>query len=106
MTQILIVEDEMSIADTLVFALGGEGFATHWVRLGREAIEHVESGAPALVILAIIGFIGHSVQRTQRDATRRHALLGCVARTQTVYCLSNNLSTLHERIRFSGIAAI
>ena len=44
MTQILIVEDEMSIADTLVFALGGEGFATHWVRLGREAIEHVESG--------------------------------------------------------------
>lgn len=53
MTQILIVEDEMSIADTLVFALGGEGFATHWVRLGREAIEHVQRGLAALVILDV-----------------------------------------------------
>ncbi|HTV19095.1 MAG TPA: two-component system response regulator CreB [Polyangiaceae bacterium] len=53
MTQILIVEDEMSIADTLVFALGGEGFTTHWVRLGREAVEHAQSGASALVILDV-----------------------------------------------------
>ena len=53
MTQILIVEDEMSIADTLVFALGGEGFATHWVRLGREAVEHAQTGAAALVILDV-----------------------------------------------------
>lgn len=53
MTQILIVEDEMSIADTLVFALGGEGFATHWVRLGRDAIEHAQTGAAALVILDV-----------------------------------------------------
>jgi two-component system catabolic regulation response regulator CreB len=53
MTQILIVEDEMSIADTLVFALGGEGFATHWVRLGSEAIEHVQRGLASLVILDV-----------------------------------------------------
>jgi two-component system, OmpR family, catabolic regulation response regulator CreB len=53
MTQILIVEDEMSIADTLVFALGGEGFATHWVRLGREAIEHVQGGLASMVILDV-----------------------------------------------------
>jgi two-component system, OmpR family, catabolic regulation response regulator CreB len=53
MTQILIVEDEMSIADTLVFALGGEGFATHWVRLGGEAIEHVQRGLASLVILDV-----------------------------------------------------
>jgi len=52
-TQILIVEDEMSIADTLVFALGGEGFATRWVRLGREAVEHVRGGEAALVILDV-----------------------------------------------------
>src|SRR5688572_8490049 len=53
MTQILIVEDEMSIADTLVYALGGEGFATHWVRLGGEAIEHVQRGLASLVILDV-----------------------------------------------------
>jgi two-component system, OmpR family, catabolic regulation response regulator CreB len=53
MIRILIVEDEMSIADTLVFALGGEGFATHWVRLGREAIEHVQQGRADLVILDV-----------------------------------------------------
>lgn len=53
MTQILIVEDELSIADTLVFALGGEGFATRWVRLGREAVEQVQAGEAALVILDV-----------------------------------------------------
>jgi two-component system, OmpR family, catabolic regulation response regulator CreB len=53
MTRILIVEDEMSIADTLVFALAGEGFATHWVRLGGEAIESVQLGMASLVILDV-----------------------------------------------------
>src|SRR5690606_14321951 len=42
-----------SIADTLVFALGGEGFATRWVRLGREAVEQVQAGEAALVILDV-----------------------------------------------------
>ena len=30
MPQILIVEDEAAIADTLVYALQAEGFVTHW----------------------------------------------------------------------------
>jgi two-component system, OmpR family, catabolic regulation response regulator CreB len=50
---ILIVEDERSIADTLVFALTAEGFTTRWVRLGREAIECVREGAVELVILDV-----------------------------------------------------
>jgi two-component system, OmpR family, catabolic regulation response regulator CreB len=53
MVRILIVEDEMSIADTLVFAIGGEGFATHWVRLGQEAIECVQRGMADLVVLDV-----------------------------------------------------
>jgi two-component system catabolic regulation response regulator CreB len=53
MEHILIVEDEMSIADTLVFALAGEGFATRWVRLGREAIECMEAGSVRFVILDV-----------------------------------------------------
>jgi two-component system catabolic regulation response regulator CreB len=54
MARILIVEDEMSIADTLVFALEGEGFATHWVRLGQQAIEHV-AAEPVLFVILDVG---------------------------------------------------
>jgi two-component system catabolic regulation response regulator CreB len=53
MADIVIVEDEKSIADTLVFALTKEGFAPRWVRLGREAVEQVEQGEAALVILDV-----------------------------------------------------
>lgn len=53
MSRVLIVEDELSIADTLVFALDGEGFATEWVRLGRQALERVQAGAVSLVILDV-----------------------------------------------------
>ena len=53
MIRVLIVEDELSIADTLVFAIGGEGFATHWVRLGQEAIECVQQGLADLVVLDV-----------------------------------------------------
>jgi two-component system catabolic regulation response regulator CreB len=52
-SRILIVEDEMSIADTLVFVLAGEGFATQWVRLGKEAVEQVQRGGVDLVILDV-----------------------------------------------------
>ena len=51
--RILIVEDEMSIADTLVFAVENEGFASRWVRLGQEAIACVEQGLAELVILDV-----------------------------------------------------
>jgi two-component system, OmpR family, catabolic regulation response regulator CreB len=54
MAPILIVEDELSIADTLVFALEGEGFTTRWVQLGREAIECVEA-APVLFVILDVG---------------------------------------------------
>jgi two-component system, OmpR family, catabolic regulation response regulator CreB len=50
---VLIVEDELSIADTLVFALSGDGFTTHWVRLAREAVSCVEKGGFDFVILDV-----------------------------------------------------
>ncbi|MET0412316.1 MAG: two-component system response regulator CreB [Polyangiaceae bacterium] len=53
MAHILIVEDEVSIADTLVFALEGEGFATHWVRLGQQGIDAVAAGSVLFVILDV-----------------------------------------------------
>ncbi|MHC5224834.1 two-component system response regulator CreB [Ignatzschineria sp. LJL83] len=39
MTKILLVEDEKSIADTIIFALKQEGFSCDWVTLGTSALE-------------------------------------------------------------------
>ncbi len=51
--QILLVEDEPAIAETLVYALESEGFAVAWVTTGREAVGAVARGAPALVVLDV-----------------------------------------------------
>ncbi|WP_085599069.1 MULTISPECIES: two-component system response regulator CreB [unclassified Pseudomonas] len=53
MPHILIVEDEAAIADTLVFALQGEGFSTTWLSLGRAALEYQQATPADLVILDI-----------------------------------------------------
>ena len=51
--QILIVEDEPGIADTIQYALRTEGFEPTWVATGEQALALVRAGAPALVILDI-----------------------------------------------------
>ncbi|WLI06271.1 two-component system response regulator CreB [Pseudomonas sp. FP597] len=53
MPHILIVEDEAAIADTLLFALQGEGFTTTWLTLGQAALEHQRQTPADLVILDI-----------------------------------------------------
>ncbi len=53
MAHILIVEDEAAIADTLIFALQGEGFATTWLTLGQAALEHQRQTPADLIILDI-----------------------------------------------------
>ena len=53
MPQILIVEDEVAIADTLVFALQADGFATRWVRLANEALDLLRTQPFDLVILDV-----------------------------------------------------
>lgn len=53
MPHILIVEDEAAIADTLIFALQGEGFNTTWVSLGEAALEHQRQTPADLIILDI-----------------------------------------------------
>ena len=53
MPQILIVEDEAAIADTLVYALQAEGFVTHWSSLGSEALTLLENDAFDLAILDV-----------------------------------------------------
>ncbi|NVZ62254.1 two-component system response regulator CreB [Pseudomonas gingeri] len=53
MPHILIVEDEAAIADTLVYALQGEGFTTTWLNLGGAAVEHQRATPADLLILDI-----------------------------------------------------
>jgi two-component system, OmpR family, catabolic regulation response regulator CreB len=53
MPQILIVEDEVAIADTLLFALTSEGFAAQRVALAGEALARLRTGGIDLVILDV-----------------------------------------------------
>ena len=53
MLRLLIVEDEAAIADTLVFALQAEGFATHRLQRGGEALEYLKTQVVDLVILDV-----------------------------------------------------
>jgi two-component system catabolic regulation response regulator CreB len=50
---ILLVEDEPAIADTLIYAFGSEGFAVRHVLLGRDALAAQRQQAFDLVILDV-----------------------------------------------------
>lgn len=53
MSHILIVEDEPSIAESLIFVLQQEGFTSHWESLAGSALAYVKSNDVALVILDV-----------------------------------------------------
>jgi two-component system catabolic regulation response regulator CreB len=53
MPAILIVEDETAIADTIAYALRGEGYAAEHVLLGSAALERVRRGGIDLVLLDV-----------------------------------------------------
>ena len=52
-SHILVVEDEQSIADTVIHVLENEGFTVHWVTLGSDAINALKRKTYALMILDI-----------------------------------------------------
>ena len=52
-SKILLVEDEPSIADTVVYALESEGYAVTWNKTGRGAVYQIRKASPDLVILDI-----------------------------------------------------
>ncbi|RYY01871.1 MAG: two-component system response regulator CreB [Gammaproteobacteria bacterium] len=53
MAHILIVEDEPSIADTLIFVLQAEGFSVTWKSLAGEALKLLQNTAIDLVIMDV-----------------------------------------------------
>lgn len=53
MAQILIIEDEMSIAEALLFALEADGWDVRWVRLGKAGIDAALEPGVELVVLDV-----------------------------------------------------
>lgn len=51
--KILLIEDESSIADNILYALKTEGFDVTWLKLGSEGLDYVRSKSPDVVILDI-----------------------------------------------------
>ena len=52
-TQILVVEDEKEIADTLVYALSSDGFEPHWVSNINDADQAIKEQSPSLGIFDV-----------------------------------------------------
>ena len=50
---ILLIEDEVSIADNIHYALQTEGFHVHWVQLGNDGIEYLRLNSVDLIILDV-----------------------------------------------------
>lgn len=53
MPNILVIEDEAAIADTLLFVLQAEGFAVRWFDLAGPALEHLQTHPVDLVVLDV-----------------------------------------------------
>lgn len=51
--RILVVEDEQAIADTLLYALGSEGYAVRHCLLGRDALAALRDPGAELVVLDV-----------------------------------------------------
>lgn len=68
--QIIIVEDEPNIAESLIFILSRAGFDVHWVPDGGEAIFEIQNRRPNLVILDVMlpGRTGLEILRDMRKA--------------------------------------
>jgi two-component system, OmpR family, catabolic regulation response regulator CreB len=52
---ILLIEDENSIADMVLYALKSEGFATEWFRLGREGLSWLQQHSDAALLILDVG---------------------------------------------------
>lgn len=53
MPQILILEDEPSIAESLIFVLQAEGFSTHWETLATKALIYAKAQQVDLIIMDV-----------------------------------------------------
>lgn len=55
MQKILLVEDESSIADTVIYALETEGFEVKWHSLGQDAVSELQQAADYSLMILDVG---------------------------------------------------
>ena len=75
-SNILVIEDEHSIADVIVYNLQKEGYAVHWERNGRDGLLRAQSMVPDLCILDLMlpGIDGLQICRLLKADTRTKAV--------------------------------
>lgn len=88
---ILLAEDEPAIADTLIYALGSEGFSVRHVLLGRDALavlraEETENFALAILDIGLPDTTGFEVLKALRAEPRHRDLpvIFLTARTEEI----------------------
>ena len=71
-SNILVIEDEQSIADVIVYNLQKEGYAVHWERDGRDGLLRAQSMVPDLCILDLMlpGIDGLQICRLLKSDSR------------------------------------
>ena len=76
LSTILVIEDEQSIADVVVYNLQKEGFTVHWERDGRDGLMKAQSLIPDLCILDLMlpGIDGLQICRLLKAESRTKAI--------------------------------
>lgn len=75
-SNILVIEDEQSIADVIVYNLQKEGYAVYWERDGRDGLIRAQTMVPDLCILDLMlpGIDGLQICRLLKADTRTKAV--------------------------------
>ena len=73
---ILVIEDEQSIADVMIYNLQKEGFSVHWERDGRDGLLKAQSMIPDLCVLDLMlpGIDGLQICRLLKSDARTRAV--------------------------------
>lgn len=73
---ILVIEDEQSIADVVIYNLQKEGFEVHWERDGRSGLARAQSLLPDLCVLDLMlpGIDGLQICRLLKSDVRTKAV--------------------------------
>lgn len=86
MKKLLIVDDEVDIANSIQYVLNQEGFSTMMAHDGVKAMALIEAEKPDLIILDLMmpGLDGYEVCRRVRASDRKTPILMLTARTSEI----------------------
>lgn len=86
MKKLLIVDDEVDIANSIQYVLNQEGFSTLLAHDGLKAMQLIENEKPDLIILDLMmpGLDGYEVCRRVRASDKKTPILMLTARTSEI----------------------